>query len=88
MGSKNGQIQNREFSGAIQPDTFPTALGDTTYIGLSNYAAIYADGDQENNYLNMEEHYYADVQIIILGAEGEVMAKLYYDPVWNEMKRE
>ena len=32
--------------------------------------------------------YYADVQIIILGAEGEVMAKLYYDPVWNEMKRE
>lgn len=88
VGSKNGQIQNREFSGAIQPDTFPTALGDTTYIGLSNYAAIYADGDQENNYLNMEEHYYADVQIIILGAEGEVMAKLYYDPVWNEMKRE
>ncbi len=78
----NGGSQNREFAGEMQPEPFSTVLGETNYIGLSNYGAVYINGNQEENYLDMEEHYGADVQILILGAQGEVMAKLYYDSVW------
>lgn len=84
----SGIMQVQEFIGEQQIDSFMSVLGDTCYIGLKNFGAIYVDGDLENNYLNMEEHYKTEVQIIILGQGGEVLSKLYYDPVWNDMKRE
>lgn len=83
----SGTMQVQEFVGEQQIDSFESILGDTLYIGLKNFGAIYANGDLENNYLNMEEHYETQVQILILGQDGEVMAKLYYDPVWNDMKQ-
>ncbi len=86
VASEDGQLLKREFAGTVQPETFPSVLGATDYIGLPDFGAVYRDGDWENNYLNMEEHYDADVQIIILGAQGEVMARLYYEPTWNETK--
>ena len=82
----DGTMQVQEFVGEQQMDSFMSILGDTCYIGLKNYGAIYVDNDFENNYLNMEEHYETQVQIIILGQDGEVMSKLYYNPVWNNMK--
>lgn len=84
----SGIMQVQEFVGEQQVESFESILGDTHYIGLKNFGAIYVNGDLENNYLNMEEHYETEVQIIILGQDGEVMSKLYYDPVWNDMKRE
>ena len=58
---------------------------------LTSYVGEYlleVEGDLENNYLSMEEYYEREVQIVILDQDGEVMSKLYYDPVWNDMKRE
>lgn len=84
----SGTMQVQEFVGEQQVESFESILGDTCYIGLKNFGAIYVDGNLEDNYLNMEEHYETEVQIIILGQDGEVISKLYYDPVWNDMKRE
>ena len=84
----SGTMQVQEFVGEQQVDSFRSILGDTCYIGLKNFGAIYVDNNFENNYLNMEEYYEKDVQIIILGQDGEVMSKLYYDPAWNDMRRE
>lgn len=84
----SGTMQIQEFVGEQQIDSFSSILGDTCYIGLKNFGAIYENGDFENNYLNMEEYYETQIQIIVLGQDGEVLSKLYYDPVWNDMKRE
>lgn len=84
----SGIMQVQEFVGEHQVDSFSSILGDTCYIGMKNFGAVYVDGNFENNYLNMDEYYETQVQIIILGQDGEVMSKLYYDPVWNDMKRE
>lgn len=84
----SGVMQIQEFVGEQQIDSFESILGDTCYIGLKNFGAVYVDGNFEDNYLNMEEYYETQVQIIILGQDGEIMSKLYYDPVWNDMKQE
>lgn len=84
----SGVMQIQEFVGEQQIDSFESILGDTCYIGLKNFGAVYVDGNFEDNYLNMEEYYETQVQVVILGQDGEVMSKLYYDPVWNDMKRE
>lgn len=84
----SGIMQVQEFAGEQQVDSFATILGDTCYIGMKNFGAVYVDGNFENNYLNMDKYYETQVQIIILGQDGEVMSKLYYNPVWNDMKRE
>ncbi|EOS78018.1 hypothetical protein C819_00634 [Lachnospiraceae bacterium 10-1] len=72
-----------EFSGETQVEGVNTFLGPTTYIGLKDYAAVYVNEDFENNYLDMEEHYYDDVQIIILGQQGEVISHLCFDSKWQ-----
>lgn len=82
----SGAMQIQEFAGEQQVESFESILGDTYYIGAKNFGAIYVNGDLENNYLNMEEYYESEAQIIILGQNGEVMSKLYYDPVWNNME--
>lgn len=84
----NGKMQVQEYVGEQQVESFNSILGDTEYVGLKNFGAIYVNGDYENNYLNMEKYYETEAQIIILGQDGEVMSKLYYDPIWNDMKRE
>lgn len=86
-GTSDTAVCNYEFGGASQPDPFATILGNTTYIGTSDFGAIYVNEDYENNFLNMEEHYDDDVQILILGQEGEVLGHLFYDPVWNDFDK-
>lgn len=83
----SGTMQRQEFVGEQQVESFASILGDTQYIGLKDFGAIYVDNNLENNYLDMEEHYEREIQITILGHSGEVMSRLYYDPVWNDMKQ-
>lgn len=72
-----------EFAGEVQTENFETLLGITTYIGMNEFGAVYINEDYENNYLNMEEHYNDDVQILILGQNGEVISQLYYNADWK-----
>ncbi len=82
-GKNGGGVVNYEFGGEAQPENFDTLLGETTYIGLSDFGAVYVDGNYENNFLDMEEHYNAEAQILILGQQGEVIGSLYYDTDWK-----
>lgn len=72
-----------EFSGETQVEGMETFLGSTTYIGVKDFAAVYVNEDYDNNYLDMEEHYYDDIQIIILGQQGEVISHLCFDTKWQ-----
>lgn len=72
-----------EFGGEAQPDPFDTLLGTTTYIGLQDFGAVYVGEDFDNNYLDMEDHYHDEAQILILGQQGEVIGQLYYGAGWE-----
>ena len=82
----SGVMQKQEFVGEQQIESFMSILGDTHYIAMKEFSAIYVDGNLEYNYLDMEDHYESEVQVTILGQAGEVMSRLYYDPVWNYME--
>ena len=82
----SGEMQIQEFVGEQQVESFESVFGDTHYIGMKDFSAIYVDGSMEYNYLDMEEHYTSEVQISILGQEGEIMSQLFYDPNWNYME--
>ena len=82
-----GTMQIQEYIGEQQIESFPTILGDTHYIAMKPFSAIYVDGNMEYNYLDMEEHYDSSMQITILGQAGEIMSRLYYEPNWNDMKK-
>lgn len=56
-----------------------TALGNLTYAPQDIYCALTSDAAPEENLLNMEEHYDADVQIIIYDDSGEILShRCYY----------
>lgn len=82
-GSVSETPVHYEFAGEAQPEPFATLLGETEYIGMMNFGAVYVNGDYENNYLDMEEHYNDEVQLLILGQQGEVIGRLYYDAEWK-----
>lgn len=84
----SGVMQIQEFVGEQQSESFRSIFGDTYYIALKDFAAIYVDGNLEYNYLDMEKHYTSEVQISIMGQEGEIMSRLFYDPNWNYMVKE
>lgn len=85
--SNNGSRKIQEFVGEQQIESFESILGDTEYIGIKEFGAIYVDGNLEHNYLNMEEHYNSDIQILILDREGEIIINLCYDLYWDDMQR-
>ncbi|MCM1135977.1 MAG: hypothetical protein NC400_10430 [Clostridium sp.] len=82
-GRTGEAVVNCEFGGENQTEGFETLLGTTSYIGLRDYGAIYVGEDYENNYLDMEEHCNDEVQILILGQQGEVISRLYYGSDWR-----
>lgn len=82
-GGRGEEVVNYEFAGEVQPEEFETLLGLTTYIGLKDFGAVYINGDFDNNYLDMEEHYGDEVQILILGQQGEVISHLCYGSDWR-----
>lgn len=56
-----------------------TGLGTLTYAPQDIYCALTSDAAPEENLLNMEEHYDADVQIIIYDDSGEILShRCYY----------
>ncbi len=68
-----------EISGDQQPAPFSSKIGNITYIGLHDFAAIYIDDDTENNLLDMNEHYNDDVQILLINKDtGEVYSHLCF----------
>lgn len=77
----------QEFIAEQQIESFESILGDTEYIGVKAFGAIYVDGNLEHNYLNMEEHYNSEVQILILENDGNVLEHLIYDPNWENAVR-
>lgn len=79
--------KNIEFLGEVQPEAFESVLGEVTYLGLNNFAAIYVNGDMEHNYLDMEKQYLTEIQILILDENGGVVQHFVYDPVWSNMKK-
>lgn len=84
---QNSGIKQIEFGGEIQPQPFDSLLGEVTYLGLSNFGAVYVNEDFEHNYLDMEEHYLTEIQILLLDRDGNVTRHFVYDPVWNHMKQ-
>ncbi len=68
-----------EITGDQQPAPFRSKLGNITYLGLHDFAAIYIDDDTENNLLDMNEHYNDDVQILLINKDtGEVYSHLCF----------
>lgn len=68
-----------EISGDQQPAPFSSKLGNITYLGLHDFAAIYVNDDTENNLLDMNEHYNDDVQILLINKDtGEVYSHLCF----------
>ncbi len=68
-----------EISGDQQPAPFGSKLGSITYFGLHDFAAIYVNGDMDNNLLDMSEHYNDDVQILLINKDtGEVYSHLCF----------
>lgn len=68
-----------EISGDQQPAPFGSVLGNITYLGLHDFAAIYVNDDTQNNFLDMNEHYNDDVQILLINKDtGEVYSHLCF----------
>ncbi|SER55730.1 hypothetical protein SAMN04487884_10744 [Butyrivibrio fibrisolvens] len=72
-------IENLEICGDQQPAPFGSKLGNITYLGLPDFAAIYVNDDTQNNLLDMNEHYNDDVQILLINREtGQVYSHLCF----------
>lgn len=72
-----------EVTGYTTMEGIDTVLGSTTYVGTGDFGAVYLDGKTEENLFNMSEHFYDDVQIVITGAQGEILAEQYYQSGWQ-----
>ena len=77
-----GDLRIHECCGEAQESEIPTLSGNGEYIGMSNFAAFYYNGDYDNNLFDMYENYNADLQLFILGADGEVLKDKYYSCGW------
>ncbi|MCI2049217.1 MAG: hypothetical protein LKJ76_05790 [Lachnospiraceae bacterium] len=69
-----------EWSGPAQPEPFDTLLGSVTYIGAPDFQAVYLDGREDNNLLDMEEHYSSDLQLLLFdNADSSVLTHLCFE---------
>jgi hypothetical protein len=68
-----------EWAGPSEPDPFDCLLGSVSYIGVPDFQAVYVNGDESHNLLDMEDHAGSDIQILILSnADGSVLSHLCY----------
>ncbi len=79
---ETGERRIYESYGTAQGSDIPTLTGTGEYIGSQDYAAFYVNGDYENNLFDMEDNYYSDLQLFILGADGEVLESKYFTCNW------
>ena len=68
-----------EWAGPSEPDPFDCLLGSVSYIGVPDFQAVYVNGDETRNLLDMEDHAGSDIQILILSnTDGSVLSHLCY----------
>ena len=70
---------NFEASGDERLDGIATAIGTLNYQPVEHYfRLLYAQEDEETNYLYDEEYLMDDIQLIIYDKDGEIIAHDYY----------
>ncbi len=72
-----------EYTGNVDETGSSALLGDFEYVSADDFGAVYLGGDTENNMLNMTDYYESELQLYILGADGEVLQAEYYDGTWS-----
>ena len=78
----SGNMRIYERCGENTESDIPTLLGSGEYIGLTNFAAFYYNGDYDHSLFDMEEHYHSDIQMFILNSDGTVKSAKYYSCNW------
>ena len=71
----------QEYAGPAEPDAFQTTMGKMEYIGLPDFGAVYINGNENDNLLDMEENYDSDMQILIMDRKS---GKLLRHMCWYE----
>ncbi|MCH4191056.1 MAG: hypothetical protein LKF52_02025 [Butyrivibrio sp.] len=64
----------QEYTEPAEPDAFDTTAGKMEYIGLPDFGAVYLNGDEDHNLLDMGDNYGSDLQILIMDRKnGQVL---------------
>jgi len=71
------QKHQEEFLGEAEPGAFDTTGGSMEYIGLSDFAAVYMNGDEDHNLLDMDAGYNSDVQVLVFDTDTGVFLKRF-----------
>lgn len=71
-----------ERSGESQDSDIPTCSGTGEYIGLRDFVGFYTNGNYDDNYFDMEDNYYADLQLLILEDDDSVLDAKYFTGQW------
>ena len=79
----SGEAYLYEAASENQEENIPVIQGNAEYIGLKNYGALYYNGDYDNNLFDMDENYHMDVQLFIIGDDGETEADKYFEVGWQ-----
>ena len=76
----NGQKGlQKEYAEPEEPAAYDTPAGSMQYIGLPDFAAIYLNGDEKHNLLDMDENYDSDIQIVLMDRkDGHVLRRLCF----------
>ncbi len=72
-----------ERGGESSESGIPVIGGVGEYIGLKDFGAFYINGDYDSNLFDMDDRYHTDVQMLILGQDGEVLSSKYFDVDWK-----
>ena len=84
----DGNFQ-KEFVGQAEPDPFDVTGGTMEYVGLSNFAALYRNGDEDNNLLDMDAGYNSDVQVVIFDRDtGDMLQRFCWKCTGNAYEKE
>ena len=84
----DGNFQ-KEFVGQTEPDPFDVTGGTMEYVGLSNFAALYRNGDEDNNLLDMDAGYNSDVQVVIFDRDtGDMLQRFCWKCTGNAYEKE
>ncbi len=72
-----------EYVGNTDETGSSALIGDFEYVSADDFGAVYLGGDTENNMLDMTDYYESELQLYIMGADGEVLQAEYYNGTWS-----
>lgn len=78
----SGETRIFERNSESQDSGIPTFSGTGEYVGLKDFAGFYINGDYDNNYFDMEDNYYADLQLLILEDDDSILDAKYFTGEW------